>query len=212
MEYTTAKREGLSRLVRPEVLDRIEQVMIVVLWAFFLQRTLQSTNHFAPLALISESSIAFFVLIRRPTGAISVSLGDWMLAITATAAPMLIQTGDEPSAPILWTGVTILLAGTVLHLAAKLFLRRSFGIAPANRGVKVTGPYAICRHPMYAGYLLTHIGIFMMMPSLFNFVVYVLAWTAQILRLLAEERLLSQDPEYQAYLDKVRWHLLPGVF
>ena len=209
---TTAKREGLRRLLRPEVLDRIEQLTILVLWFFLLQRMLASPNPLAPLALLSETAIAFFVLIRRPTGAISLSLGDWLLATTATAAPMLIRSGEAPSYPIIVAGVTILIAGTCLHVLAKLFLRRSFGIAPANRGVKVNGPYAFVRHPMYSGYLLTHVGIFLMMPTLFNATVYVIGWTAQILRLLAEERLLSQDPAYRDYLAKVRWHLIPGVF
>lgn len=209
---TTAKREGLRRLLRPEVLDRIEQITILVLWFFLLRRMLASSNSLAPLALLSETAIAFFVLIRRPTGAISVRFGDWLLAVTATASPMLIRPSDAPAAPIVVAGVTILIVGTCLHVLAKLYLRRSFGIAPANRGVKVDGPYRFVRHPMYSGYLLTHVGIFLMMPTLFNATVYVIGWTAQVLRLLAEERLLAQDPAYRDYLDRVRWHLIPGIF
>ena len=45
-----------------------------------------SSNPLAPLLLASESAVAIFVLIRRPTGNISMKLGDWLLAITATAA------------------------------------------------------------------------------------------------------------------------------
>lgn len=209
---TTAKQAGQRRLLRPEVLDRVEQVTILVLWYFLLQRMMASPNPLAPLALLSETAIAFFVLIRRPTGAISLSLGDWILATVATAAPLLIQGGPEPSPPIVAIGIGLLAAGTCLHLLAKLFLRRSFGIAPANRGVKIDGPYRFMRHPMYSGYLLTHIAIFLMMPTLINLAIYVIGWTAQILRLLAEERLLAQDPAYRAYLERVRWRLVPGVF
>jgi protein-S-isoprenylcysteine O-methyltransferase Ste14 len=43
-------------------------------------------------------------------------------------------------------------------------------------------------------------------------VIYAIGWWAQILRLLAEERLLSQDAEYAEYMTKVRWRLIPGVF
>ena len=35
---------------------------------------------------------------------------------------------------------------------------------------------------------------------------------AQRAQLLIEERLLSDDPEYMAYLERVRWRLIPGVF
>jgi protein-S-isoprenylcysteine O-methyltransferase Ste14 len=65
---------------------------------------------------------------------------------------------------------------------------------------------------MYAGYLAVHIGIMILMPSPVNLVIYAIAWWAQILRLLAEEALLSQDPAYAAFMAKVRWRLVPGVF
>jgi protein-S-isoprenylcysteine O-methyltransferase Ste14 len=78
--------------------------------------------------------------------------------------------------------------------------------------VKVSGVYRLVRHPMYAGYLLVHIGNMLLFPSVFNLVLYGIGWWAQILRLLAEEALLSQDEAYRAYQAKVRWRLLPGLF
>ena len=72
--------------------------------------------------------------------------------------------------------------------------------------------YKIVRHPMYAGYLLIHIGILVLMPTVHNFIIYSISWSAQIPRLLAEERLLSEDPAYRGLLAKIRWRLIPGVF
>ena len=46
--------------------------------------------------------------------------------------------------------------GLLFVIAGKITLGRSFGIVPANRGV-VAGPYTLVRHPIYAGYLLSHI-------------------------------------------------------
>ena len=100
----------------------------------------------------------------------------------------------------------------LVQLAAKLFLRRSFGIAPANRGIKTGGMYKFVRHPMYAGYLLVHIGILLLMPTALNFTIYAISWWAQILRLLAEERLLGEDPAYREFCTKTRWRLIPGIF
>ena len=74
------------------------------------------------------------------------------------------------------------------------------------------GPYAVVRHPMYAGYLFVHIGILLLMPSALNAVIYGIGWWAQILRLLAEERLLGEDPAYRAFMAKTRWRLVPGIF
>ena len=126
----------------------------------------------------------------------------------------MIQPADTPGA-LQWlvpVGVVLTVLGNFIQLLAKMFLRRSFGIAPANRGIKTDGMYRIVRHPMYAGYLLVHIGILTLMPTLFNFAVYAIGWWAQILRLLAEERLLGEDPAYREFMTKTRWRLIPGVF
>lgn len=196
----------------PRVLDRIEQGLILVLWLALVNRVAHSLNGYAPLALISETAVMAFTLIRRPTGNISLRLGDWLLAIAATAAPLMIQPGLDMFPKIAPLGIALVLLGNVVQALAKLSLRRSFGIAPANRGVKSDGLYRFVRHPMYAGYLAVHIGIMILMPSLLNLLLYTIGWWAQILRLRAEEALLSQDPAYQAFMGKVRYRLVPGVF
>ena len=202
------------RWLTPTRLDRLEQIAIVILWALLAQRVYTSTNPMAPLILVAETAVVIFVLARRPTQAISLRLGDWLLAITATFAPLLIQPADTPTAlhALIPLGVGLAVAGNAVQIAAKLFLRRSFGIAPANRGIKTGGMYKIVRHPMYAGYLLVHIGILLLMPTVLNFLIYAIGWCAQILRLLAEEQLLSEDPAYRVLMEKTRWRLIPGVF
>ncbi len=199
-------------LLRPAVLDRAEQVTIVVLWGWMAWRVFHSANPFAPLALLSESAVVVFVLIRRPTQAITQRLGDWLLAITATAAPLLILAADKTLAVLVPVGLVLVFLGNCFQAWAKLVLRRSFGIAAANRGVKISGPYKYVRHPMYAGYLAVHIGLLALMPALINVVIYAIGWWAQILRLEAEERLLGEDPAYRAYAEQVRWRLIPGLF
>lgn len=205
----TIKPAARSPWLTPARLDRFEQAVIVLLWAFLVRRVIGSPNPFAPLILIAETS---FVLIRRPTTAISIEPGDWLLAATATAAPLLIQPGLDLFPRLVPLGLALVLAGNCFQIWAKLFLRRSFGIAPANRGIKQGGPYRFVRHPMYAGYLTVHIGIMVLMPSLLNLAIYTIGWWAQILRLQAEERLLTQDPGYRAYAEQVRWRLAPGLF
>ncbi len=206
---------ALDRLfarANPRVLDRIEQVLIAVLWVGLLYRVAGSLNGYAPLVLISETAVMIFVLIRRPTTNISLRLGDWLLAIAATAAPLMIQPGLDMFPAIAPLGVALVLFGNVVQGLAKLSLRRSFGIAPANRGIKADGLYRFVRHPMYAGYLAVHIGVMILMPSPINLVIYAIGWWAQILRLQAEEALLSQDPAYVAFKQKTRYRLVPGIF
>ena len=98
------------------------------------------------------------------------------------------------------------------HIGAKLSLQRSFGLVAANRGVKVSGMYVFVRHPMYAGYMMTHIGFFLFAPTLQNFAVYAATWTLLIMRVFAEERILSQDVTYREFQSRVPYRLLPGVF
>ena len=205
---------SLTRWFTPARLDRLEQISILLLWVLLVRRVIASSNPLAPLILVAETAVVIFVLVRRPTEAISLRPGDWLLAITATFAPLLIQPTDTPAAlhALIPLGVGLAVLGNLVQLAAKMFLRRSFGIAPANRGIKTDGMYKLVRHPMYAGYLLVHIGILLLMPTVFNFTIYAIGWWAQILRLLAEERLLSEDPVYRAFCATTRWRLIPGLF
>jgi protein-S-isoprenylcysteine O-methyltransferase Ste14 len=202
--------------LRPAALDRVEQVVITLLWVWMIQRVAVSFfrdgNHTAWLVLISETSVVFFTLIHWSTQSISLNLGDWLLAITATAAPMMIQTADNRVDSLRIAGIMLVMLGNLGQATAKLALARSFGIAPANRGIKVSGPYRLVRHPMYASYLVVHTGVVLMMPLPINLVIYAIGWTAQIRRILAEEALLEVDPAYCTYMGKVRWRMIPGMF
>jgi protein-S-isoprenylcysteine O-methyltransferase Ste14 len=97
-------------------------------------------------------------------------------------------------------------------IVGKLTLGRSFGIAPANRGVVIRGPYLFVRHPIYAGYLLTHVAFLVANPTPWNTAVIIIADVCLVIRALIEERVLSADAAYQSYCQKVSWHLVPGVF
>jgi protein-S-isoprenylcysteine O-methyltransferase Ste14 len=76
-----------------------------------------------------------------------------------------------------------------------------------------TGPYAIVRHPMYAGALVMLLGIPLALGSWWGlcallFIVPVLIW-----RLLDEERLLRKElPGYVEYTRKVPYRLVPYLW
>src|SRR5918997_5114714 len=153
-------------------LDLIERAAVAVFfgamaWSFF--RSWQEGGSIVSLILLlSESSVVVFVLIRRSTSNVSVRPTDWLVALLGTTAPLLARpTGGEALAPLFFC-VPLMLAGLALQISAKLTLRRSFGVVAANRGVKMSGPYRLVRHPMYAGYLMTQIAFLLNHPSLWN--------------------------------------------
>jgi len=88
-------------------------------------------------------------------------------------------------------------------------LGRSFGIAPADRGLMILGPYRFIRHPMYAGALLMAAGALWSAPSWWNASVFALLVASAALRIHWEERLLQG---YASYARVVRWRLFPGVW
>ncbi|EJZ21676.1 isoprenylcysteine carboxylmethyltransferase family protein [Rhizobium sp. Pop5] len=197
-------------------LDIVEKVLIGYFFVAIVMRVVpQMQDNRAIidcLLIISEGAAAFLILTRRPTRNASLRLFDWMVTAVGTLFPLLVSpSAPQPLAPIALC-VMVMAFGFGLQISAKLTLLRSFGLVPANRGVKIGGPYKFVRHPMYAGYLMTHIGFFLAHPSFWNFAIYATALTAQCFRLLAEERLLKQDPAYVAFMATTRYRLVPFVF
>lgn len=214
MQRSTWSVIGRSKpvLLQARVLDRVEQVVTLAFFGLLFVRVMLSGIPLAPLMLISEASVVFCILIRRSTATISYRPMDWLLATVGTTAPLLAVPGHAGAHSLVVPGILLALVGNTFQLSAKLVLLRSFGIAPANRGVREEGPYRIVRHPMYAGYFLANVGLLLIMPSLVNLAVYLTAWTAQAFRLQAEERLLSQDPQYVALKQRVRYRVLPFIY
>jgi protein-S-isoprenylcysteine O-methyltransferase Ste14 len=106
----------------------------------------------------------------------------------------------------------IQMTGFLISLWAKLSLRRSFGILPANRGVVASGIYRFIRHPMYCGYFVRDLGFVLPNLGWQNLLVVLVLWSLQTGRILREEKVLVKDATYRRYADKVRYRLLPGVF
>lgn len=194
--------------------DRIEQVTVAALNALLLARIwphdLSAQSLFSLLLLVSEGAVLVFLLLRRPTDRISLKPGDWLLAAGGSFLPLLVSTGGTAISPAV--GAVFMLVGIAVHVGAKLSLNVSFGLVAANRGVKQAGAYNVVRHPMYAGYMLTHIAFLLLQPSWWNLTIYASNWVLLILRIRAEEKVLGTDERYRAFAARVRYRLIPGVY
>ena len=118
-------------------------------------------------------------------------------------------------APLVILGDVAVAVGFVIVFLS--FRENSFASAVIEVGAaqKVidTGPYAIVRHPMYAGALLLVAGIPPALGSLAGLIAFVPFAAAIIWRLLDEEAFLTaQLPGYAAYTRKTRYRLIPFVW
>ena len=171
------------------------------------------TGHVTGLLLLaSESLVVVLTIVRRKARIVHRSFAAAATTTLSLAGPPLLRATMTPGlVPDVATAFVSALGLTVVILA-KIALGRSFGIAPANRGIVARGPYNIVRHPIYAGYLVTHIAFLVAHPTTWNVAVALVADSALILRALIEERVLASDREYRAYCQRVGWHLVPLVF
>ena len=164
------------------------------------------------LLLGSEASVVALTVIRRRARLVDRSFGAALMTTMSLVAPPLLRATD--GLPLVPDAVTVMVSaiGLTLVIVGKMALGRSFGVVPANRGVVVRGPYSFVRHPIYTGYLITHLGFIAANPTAWNISLVLVGDAALIVRALMEERVLSSDVEYQGYCQRVGWHLVPGVF
>ena len=76
-----------------------------------------------------------------------------------------------------------------------------------------SGPYSLVRHPMYASALLYLAGMPLLLGSWFGLLAVPLFIAGLAPRAVAEERLLQRElPGYAAYMTRVRFRLIPGIW
>ena len=161
------------------------------------------------LFLLGEVLAVVLLLLNR-RGDTATDIYPVAIAFIGTGAALLVvpQGVRLVSDPV---SLVLIVAGSGVALAAKAFLGRSFGMVAANRGVKDNGIYRFVRHPMYLGYMLSHLGFVLVFFSAANVAIYTVVWACFWLRAKEEEKILLRDPEYQAYASKVRFRLVPGL-
>jgi protein-S-isoprenylcysteine O-methyltransferase Ste14 len=138
-------------------------------------------------------------------------------AATLAALPALFLGGAAISsmpAAHTWSAgtMTLFAVGLILTVASFATLGRSFCILPGERSIVTSGPYAVVRHPAYAGELLILASIFLAAPNWITGGILLAELPAIALRIWAEERLLGENEEYQAYAERVPWRLAPWIW
>jgi protein-S-isoprenylcysteine O-methyltransferase Ste14 len=199
----------------PGVSAALLNVALATLYALFVIRHIDAfieTHELPLLGIVAlETMVVVMFVARREASVTNLSplaLGATALGTFSTLFMVPIERSDVPGA----VTVTIQLVGLAMATIAMGSLRRSFGLAPANRGVKTAGMYRYVRHPLYAAYLVTFSGYVLAYPAPRNLVVFACAIAGQVLRMQFEERLLLRDQQYVDYAARTRFRIVPGLY
>jgi len=211
--HTSGSRDSA---VKRDVGDMVGKVCILMLFSAMAMRLAQDfveTGHITGLLLLaSEALVVALTLVRRPAGVVDRTWRARTLTMFSTFCPPLLRPVAVAALGPESLTVMISAVGLMIVVLGKISLGRSFGLTPANRGVVCSGVYRFVRHPIYLGYLITHVGFLIAYPAGWNLAVLVAADVALMLRAICEERTLALDASYRAYMGRVRWRIIPGLF
>jgi len=135
--------------------------------------------------LIVNGLLVCRYVARRDSASIATVPLAWPPAFAGTVAPVLMRPADPGT-------LAMTLAGNALQVAGG-------------------GMYRLVRHPLHGAGLLMQLGVVLGNPSSRNLVLWLPAILRQRPRARTEERFLSADPDYGAYLERVRHRFVPGV-
>lgn len=163
------------------------------------------------LMLLSESLSALLLLLSkvpkvRDTSPMALLCVTWAYIHTAFL-------GVDPGRNLIYSGigVAICIGGMLLVIYAKLIIGTSFGLLPASREVVRRGPYRFIRHPIYVGYLITHVGFIASDFTWRNLMVLTTLYLCQFVRVLREEKVLGQEEAYRVYCRDVPYRFCYGL-
>jgi len=109
----------------------------------------------------------------------------------------------------------LMLSGYLMFIKSMLHNEYASRIIEVQRGQKLidTGPYAVVRHPMYASAILMYIFIPVTLGSFWAIIPLLLIPIMLVFRIFDEEKALVEGLKgYKAYMKKVRYRMIPGVW
>lgn len=163
---------------------------------------------------LHELLIALSFLLRRPLRRelpgwgprLAAYGGSFILVVFMPLAGALRPEwlAPTPNPGLRVAGFLLWLTGATLGLWPIWYLRRSFSVEPQARGLVTAGPYRLARHPIYTGYILSYLGLWLGRPTL-PLLLALLAWFGlTVARIRYEEAVLAAAfPEYAAYRQRV---------
>lgn len=193
-----------------------QDAALVVVSAVFLyfhtHRVLVDGSYTSLFFSIEQAILVAIFLGRRRSVATSTRPFDWLTATVGGWLALAVRPQEGGLDVVTSIGAGLQIVGLTVTIVSFLTIGRSFGVVAANRGLKQTGPYRVIRHPVYLSHTITQIGFLIANFQLTNLGILAVVWVCQILRIRAEERLLTETANYASYSSRVRWRLIPGLY
>jgi len=190
-------------------IDRALDLVVGLFWAVYASLFLASLLRGGSLSnlglVLFYTLVAILFVLRRPAR----QAGTWGQTAVAMASvfwPIVVLRATETGFRV---GDVVQVLSFVAMLVAAFSLGPSFGIAPADRGLRTGGMYRWVRHPLYASEMLFYLGYLVSHPSWHNGLAVMVTFAFIALRIRWEERLLKG---YANYARQVRWRLVPYVW
>jgi len=200
-----------------KILNSVGNLSGIALFTFLCVATFHNYQNtqslFAFSIVLVNGLILVLYLIRREPNTLIEYPFAWFISIATTLLPFLYRPIQEAILPeLLSVGYYIQMIGALAIIGSLLSLRTSFGIVPANRGVKKGGFYRLVRHPLYAAELIFFSGYVLSNQSVVNVVLLLFLFAGQYSRSRIEENFLINDPDYRLYMSSTCYRFIPGLF
>jgi hypothetical protein len=220
MKPTSSLMDGRTRVDIGRIVMVPAACAILLIDAISLGHTM-GTRDADPMRSVGTVLVLAFYLVliwcylrRAPATATSASRTAHAAAIIATWLPFALPLLNGPPAGPVRQAVSdaLLVCGGVWSVWTLRFLGRSVSVLAQARTVVDRGPYRWVRHPLYAGEIVSALGIAIAMNSLRALACWLGLCGLQLYRALREEQvLLDALPTYRDYRNRTA-ALVPGLF
>jgi len=207
---------SLMRVLSLPWLDRMIASIACIPLVYLAYYRFERWHHGFPLiaAALNTLIVVITMIIRRPPKRVTPNPWYWLIAFLATYWDLLVLGFLQQGRPLAssWATNLIAAAGLAMAVWARASLGRNIGFVPAQRELVHTGAYAYVRHPIYTALFMTTLAFLLRAYSPQNALLMGLRilWFIPI-KSLVEEDFLRSDPQYAAYMRRVRARWIPFV-
>lgn len=191
--------------------------ILFLFWGYFcltgIQSLLKGFDFIQSLWLVYNVTISLLFLIRiRPT-VVSMNPAHWIVAlITSFSGFFFFRTAAIHNSVLLLIADSLIIFAVFWGIMTAFTLGRSYDFLPALRRVKTQYLYQIVRHPMYLSSIIVKLTYILINPSFYNLLLLAVITFLYDKRAKYEESIMSNDNLYSAYMQKVKYRFVPGIY